>query len=111
MRTRGRELALGALCGTVIAIATPAVADAVAWGLPVLGLGGGSTGTTQVGPDTTALPASPPLFGANSWRNRRLPNTEPIDRHSAVYVAELRREVRTYGAWVNASRSSIPIST
>src|SRR5439155_24741497 len=59
--------------------------------------------------DSPTLRTSPPLFASDSWRNRPLPDTEAIDSNSAGYVAELAREARTDGAWVNANSSATPI--
>jgi hypothetical protein len=59
--------------------------------------------------DTVTVKPSPGLFAPDSWRNRTLPDTQPIDPDSAAYVAELRREVQTTGATVNATWSSTPI--
>src|SRR5205807_2491082 len=59
--------------------------------------------------DTVTVKPSPGLFAPDSWRNRTLPDTQPIDPDSAAYVAELRREVQTTGATVNATWSSTPV--
>jgi hypothetical protein len=59
--------------------------------------------------DTVTLKASPALFAPDSWRNRPLPASAPIDPNSAALVAELRREVQSTGTWVNTTSFSTPI--
>lgn len=59
--------------------------------------------------DAITFKPSPPLFASDSWRNRPLPDNEPIDGNSAAYVAQLGRDVQTTGAWVNTTSYSTPI--
>ena len=54
-------------------------------------------------------PARP--FSANSFWNRRLPDDEPLDKLSAVYVADLQRQVAKWGPYINTSRYGIPVYT
>jgi len=79
--------------------ATPTMIDrrrllALAAGAPVLALG--RTTATQAPPAGTFSIAPGQEFAANSYVHQKLPADAPIDRHSASYVMELDRQVRTY---------------
>jgi hypothetical protein len=56
-----------------------------------------------------ATPVRP--FAPSSFWNAPLPDDAPLDVNSAMYVAELRRQVAAHGPYVNTTRYSVPVYT
>src|SRR3712207_3646966 len=50
-------------------------------------------------------------FASDSVWNSRVPRGAALDPASDRYVAELRRQVREYGPWINSVRFSAPVYT
>jgi hypothetical protein len=55
---------------------------------------------------TTPLPFAP----SSVW-NAPLPDNAPLTANSAALVAELQRQVTTYGTWINTRQYSTPVYT
>lgn len=59
----------------------------------------------------TARAATDGLFAPDSYRNKPLSASAPIDPVSSVYVSDLASKVRRLGVWVNTTKYSAPVYT
>jgi hypothetical protein len=58
-----------------------------------------------------AGPAGAQLFGPHSVWNEPVASSAPLASNSAAMVTEVRRQVLTYGQWINTWQYSVPVYT
>jgi hypothetical protein len=65
---------------------------------------------TASGGESAAAKFSRPFGPTSPWNVRLAPN-EPLDPASPAMVADLMRQLHSYGAWINTTSYSVPIYT